>query len=430
MINIDTEKEIILYVKNKSNGMKWDKLPLNYVEYLKQRFTDNRTDSIKESYYRILYSIDTVPKCEICGKAALYVGKYNFIYGTTCGCKECRKTIRQIKSKQTKLDRYGDPNYNNNNKSKETLFKKYGVTASFNIPHVRENMIKSHHKNRNEITKKIRNTCMKRYGVINGGGSKQSLEKIRNTCLERYGVTSSFLIPNVKEKIQQIKLERWGDKHFTNINKAKKTFLKRYGFENPAQSDIIKSKIKKTCLEKYGVDHPWKIIDIHNKCHSKESKEKIKSTCLERYGVDCIQKTQMWKDHVNATKRKNNIFNSSKYEDNIFTALNEKFNDIKRQYKTKEYPFNCDFYIPKLNLYIECNFHWTHGGKPFNADDIDCKQKLNTWIEKSSTSNFYKNAINTWTVRDVKKREIAKVNKLNYIEFWNKKEIESWLNSV
>ena len=104
---------------------------------------------------------------------------------------------------------------------------------------------------------------------------------------------------------------------------------------------------------------------------------------------------------------------------------------MKRNYKNvTKYPFNCDFYIPELDLYIECNFHWTHGHKPFDKDDEYCKKQLFNWKFKAENSQFYKNAINTWTVRDVNKRKIAQENKLNYIEFWNLNEIKTWLEMI
>ena len=41
---------------------------------------------------------------------------------------------------------------------------------------------------------------------------------------------------------------------------------------------------------------------------------------------------------------------------------------------------------------------------------------LEKW--KSKKSKYYDNAIDTWTVRDVKKRKCAEGNHLNYIVFW------------
>ena len=41
--------------------------------------------------------------------------------------------------------------------------------------------------------------------------------------------------------------------------------------------------------------------------------------------------------------------------------------------------------------------------------------------EKAQTSDFYHNAIETWTIRDVKKRNFAKEHNLNWVEFFNLK---------
>lgn len=35
------------------------------------------------------------------------------------------------------------------------------------------------------------------------------------------------------------------------------------------------------------------------------------------------------------------------------------------QYTSERYPFLCDFYIKPLDLYIELNLYWTHGGHFF-----------------------------------------------------------------
>jgi G:T-mismatch repair DNA endonuclease (very short patch repair protein) len=45
----------------------------------------------------------------------------------------------QLKVKQTKLERYGDENYNNTERNVETMLSKYGVPYSFYLPHSRSN---------------------------------------------------------------------------------------------------------------------------------------------------------------------------------------------------------------------------------------------------------------------------------------------------
>lgn len=96
-------------------------------------------------------------------------------------------------------------------------------------------------------------------------------------------------------------------------------------------------------------------------------------------------------------------------------CLKNENKTIYRNYKDRDrYPFYCDFYIVEDDLFIELNAHWTHGGKPFDENDEECIKQLQEWREKAKTSKFYENAIETWTVRDVKKLETAKKNRINY----------------
>ena len=138
-----------------------------------------------------------------------------------------------------------------------------------------------------------------------------------------------------------------------------------------------------------------------------------------------IANSEIKKQNEIKTKRKNNKFNKSKSEDESYNLLKEKYNDIKSQYRSELYPFNCDFYIPSLDLYIECNYGWTHCDHPFNENNKEDQLIVKSWKEKNT--QYYNNAINTWTIRDVNKRNIAKQNNLNYIEFWNIGELKHWL---
>ena len=85
----------------------------------------------------------------------------------------------------------------------------------------------------------------------------------------------------------------------------------------------------------------------------------------------------------------------------------------------------CDFYIPSLDLYIECNYHWTHGCHPYLGTQDDLKL-IEYW--KSKNTQYYNNAINCWSIRDVHKRNIAKQNNLNYKEFFTILDLQNWLN--
>ena len=132
-------------------------------------------------------------------------------------------------------------------------------------------------------------------------------------------------------------------------------------------------------------------------------------------------------------KKKNNSFNTSSTEEIIFNELIKVYPDVVRQYKDdKRYPYDCDFYIPSLDLFIEYQGSWTHGKDankiigPYIKENEFCQKILEKW--KAKNTKYYNNAIETWTIRDVKKRQIAKKNKLKFLEFWTLDEFRLWLN--
>ena len=233
---------------------------------------------------------------------------------------------------------------------------------------------------------------------------------------------------------------------------TEKSISEKYNIKNISQLESIKKKKEETSLKHFGTKHPMQIKNIKDKCVknrnissastkmknwwkqlSNESKQKIvkkrKQTNLERYGVNTIfeLETPDWKLKRYLTKKKNNTFTISNPEDKIYELLQQKFVDIKRQYKSEKYPFSCDFYIPSLDLYIEYQGHWSHGKHPFKNINDDLKI-LNIWKEKAKISKFYKNAIDVWIRRDPKKREIALQNRLNWLEFFTIKEFMNWYN--
>ena len=212
--------------------------------------------------------------------------------------------------------------------------------------------------------------------------------------------------------------------------KNKQTNLKLYGVENGAQSEQSKRKYIEHIRKKYNDD------TITNAFQAKEVIQKIKETCIKKYGYTNFGATpnhqakllsKEVRNKIIKTKQKNHTFNTSKSEDASYILLKEKYKDVKRNYKSKEYPFMCDFYIPSLDLYIECNYHWTHGGHPFNENSEQDVKLLNIWKDKNS--KYYNGAIRTWTERDVNKRKTAKENNLNYIEFWDIKELKEFLSN-
>lgn len=165
---------------------------------------------------------------------------------------------------------------------------------------------------------------------------------------------------------------------------------------------------------------------------------KAADTCMTKYGKPNYAQTDEYRAIVNTdeirrekvlktneTKTKNGSWNCSKPEDAYFEWLKAKYgeDDIKRQYRDSRYPYNCDFYIKSQDLFIELNLTWSHGGHPYDGTDpIDIK-KAAVWREKATTSEYYKNALFVWTVRDPEKLATAKANHLNYKIYYTEAEL-------
>lgn len=236
---------------------------------------------------------------------------------------------------------------------------------------------------------------------------------IKQTCLKRYGKSNPLSIKQFREKAKLTKLKRYGDKNYNNRKKYKETCIEKYNVESPLCHGKLRELGKQTLIKKYGVDNFGKTKEQILRTHSEEVNTKRE-----------------------LTKKRNNTFNTSKPELESYDLLKQKYPDVIHHYKDNDrYPFNCDFYIPSLDLFIECQYGQFHHGRPYLGTEEDLKdiellkEKANRICkEKNVPLSRYNIEIETWTIRDVNKRNTAKQNNLNWIEFWNINELKKWLD--
>lgn len=129
-------------------------------------------------------------------------------------------------------------------------------------------------------------------------------------------------------------------------------------------------------------------------------------------------------------KRENGTINDSQPERDVYALLVQKFgeDDIISQYRSDRYPYKCDFYVKSLDLFIELNIYWMHGGHFFDVNNESDLEKLQAWLVSDKPS--YERAIYIWTQNDLDKRNVALQNNLNYIVFWNQdlSDFKEWLS--
>ena len=406
---------------------------LNILHILYNVYDDlSEKTPVYEIYYRLKNNLKKRPVCIICGKPVKYTSGH---YAKFCS-KECqysdlgKKITKEIKIKSN-LEKYGVEHTSQlkevtdkRTKSRadhvneiqqhvrESLYKKYGAYDVMHIPH---------------ILQKIKNTNLKKFGVEFPlqqlkKENNEIYQKISQTCINKFGVDSPLKNKEVREKIKQTNIQKYGvDNLFKNDiikEKIKQTNIQKYGVDYLFKSNIIKEKIKQTNIQKYGVDNPLK---------NKEIREKIKQTNIQKYGVDNpLKNKEIWKK----SQDNRQISSKSKLENNFLNYLKLKYesDDIITQYKSKEYPYYCDFYIKSINLYIEIQGHWTHNDHPFDINNLNDQLIMNKWRTKSLSDKYYKNALNTWTIKDVEKRNTAIQNNLNYLEIFGKTDLNKYID--
>ena len=78
----------------------------------------------------------------------------------------------------------------------------------------------------------------------------------------------------------------------------------------------------------------------------------------------------------------------------------------------------CDFYIESEDLFIELNYHQSHGLHPFNPNNQEDIDLVNSWREKQNLEgpkNQYWMYEKVFTKSDPEKLKCAIDNKLNYL---------------
>lgn len=254
-------------------------------------------------------------QCDICGSTKSI--KYNKFYKNTKNnttlytCNKCCA----YKIKKTKLEKYGDENYQNTKKIKKTKLEKYGD---------------ENYTNRSKAKK----TCIEKYGKDNVSKVESIKEKKKNKNLEKWGVENVFQSIEIQEKISRSIQEKYGSNLYIlteDFKEKYKIFCKKFGSDHYSQTDDFKEKFEATCLLKWGYKTSLLNDDVKNK---------IKETNLIKYGFDHFTKSNNYSKL--ASKRiidtRHEYYKLLGYE-----LINYNFN--KKEYTLKNIACNHEFKI-------------------------------------------------------------------------------------
>lgn len=386
--------------------------------YMLTSFLDEYNADILERLYYIINDLYSSIRCKYCDNKAKWSGRISEGYKLTCCCKECE-------SKRISEQNKGNNIISNNRDNKFTEWEK-------SITDVNDDVIKSikYEKHISLITNPIILSYLKnRY--TDSSSNVETYKRIKLGIEEKpkcpvCGNHVTFIGKKNKMFTTYCSNECAGKSQET-IDKKKQTQLENWGSKCCYTSDKYKAQVK----EKYGVDYISQRKDVI---------EKKKQTWLEKYGVEHISQNEEIKQKVWETTKQNCTAGTSAEEEQIYTWLKEIFGNIEHHYKSKEYPYNCDFYIPRLKLYIEYQGSYYHNKRAYLGTKED-KNELSEYIQKAEElirqgkNPKLKSLIETWSIRDVNKRKHGYNNHLNFLEIYSckskddlKRQIELWIN--
>lgn len=281
---------------------------------------------------------------------------------------------------------------------------------------------------------------------------------MQSGMIAQYGTDNPFKLDEYQEKAAQTREERYGARYtmaegsvFADEarKKGRATRRSRERYTRVLTPDEIarrSARTAKTVRSRYGVDHVSQIPSAREaqrqraEQYGKQWAEKARQTSIERYGFPSWTMREESRREISkrmssarvqqqslATKKRNATLATSSPEDALYELLVEYADQlgmtVVRQHRDEDrYPFAVDFYIPERDLFIELNGSWSHGGHWYEADREMDQKTVQTWRKKGEKSQYYLNALGTWTERDVRKREAARDAQLNYVTLWDGSE--------
>lgn len=174
------------------------------------------------------------------------------------------------------------------------------------------------------------------------------------------------------------------DKYYCNkCNKIKRkeTCIKKWGVENPMQSNEVKDKLKNSLLDTYGVDHYSK---------TEEYKEKFKQTCLDKYGVENVFQSEKHKQKIKNTNKEKYGFEYPQQNEEIKQKTTQSF---LREFGVERYSQTKEF-IEKVKLTSQEKWGVDNYSQTEEFKIKSIESSLKKWgVEHYSKTEIFKNSI-------------------------------------
>ena len=323
-----------------------------------------------------------------------------------------RKKTNNLNKEEIEIQKYGKIGLTKREKTKITIEK----IGKLQFLEKRNKKFKEtwQKRSKDEEETRILNAKLTKY---NKYGNYNNYEKIKDTNLKKYGVISKIITKEILEKTHSEEI----------INKMNIARAETWSSKSEEDKKAIYEKIKNTNLQKYGSPShmqslKWRESNT-NVCNYFGSKEHLNN-------IENIIKKRR------ATMKTNGTTNTSHgFEDKLISFLRNTYPNytIFQSYSIDDrYPFECDCYIKELDLFIEFQGSYFHNYRPFDESE----EHLIEYDNMIRKGGQRKTIAIVWRYKDPLKRQTAKINNINYLEYWEDSQfndiydpIERWKRS-
>lgn len=307
-------------------------------------------------------------KCIHCGSLNVNFINMRLGYNKTCCAQVC--SIKE--SKRTRLQKYGDENYNNRKQFKQTIKRNIKNDSEWLNRKIKkqQNTVKQHIKEDPDYwykrTLKTRKTKKIKYGNEFYNGQ----EKRENALMKKFGVKNVFQIPTIKEKCKKAHIKNLGVDHPMKSQKCKdkrvQTYRKNYGVDNPSQLKSNRDQAKQTTKDRYG-DSNYRNIEQQKQTNAKKTEEEKQAIIkkreeynLKHYGVKTPLQLHTHRQSI------------SKLSIRIKNILDKHNIEYKSEYKISNNTLNrfYDFQIKNILLEINGDYYHANPRKYHENDNI------------------------------------------------------------
>lgn len=253
---------------------------------------------------------------------------------------EEEKRLSKEKQKLTKLNKYGNENFNNTEAIKKTKAEKYGD------------------KNFNNRTKAV-NTMKERLGVNYAMQSEEVKKKSRETNISRYGVDHQMKNEQYRQRVKSSNLDKYGSEHIMKIEEFKRKITTTWS------KKITKSKSLLEKLPDHGIRLLSDISSFSTPVYEGRKYVEFEFQCMNcgfefsrTFSTPTIPICRV----CNPSNRQPKTHELIR---DILTSSGIKFIENDRKTLGK---IELDFFISEKSLAIEVNGNYFHSERAFGCD--------------------------------------------------------------